>query len=276
MHDLETRRALDFPLPFLAEAFAAGFEGYFVPMSADARAFEQRVRTEHIHLADSHVVLQGGRAVALALAARRGARSRVAALGVVPALRKAGLGRALTQRLVDEARERGDRELVLEVFEQNAPALGLYRALGFEVVRRLVGWEGTPAPHEAPLEEAPLTEALAALAQHGAPGLPWQLAPETVAGLTPPTRAWRLGHAVAVVADAKPGVRTLRALVVPAEHRRTGEASRLLGALAAARPGTRLEVPPLVPAGLACDFFAAAGLERSAFTLLELVRPLGR
>ena len=44
-----------------------------------------------------------------------------------------GYGRALTAHLLDLARKRGYREIALGVDRDNAPALGLYRSLGFAV-----------------------------------------------------------------------------------------------------------------------------------------------
>jgi signal peptidase I len=45
-----------------------------------------------------------------------------------------GLGAALTQRVIDQSRSEGATELFLDVFEDNAPAVRLYRKLGFEPV----------------------------------------------------------------------------------------------------------------------------------------------
>lgn len=266
----EISSALSVPLDRLAEGFAACFAGYLVPISGDVRAFEQRVRTEHVHLADSLVVVREGRVEALALVARRGDMSRVAAMAIVPEGRRGGVGRALLRRLLDEARGRGDRSVLLEVFESNAPAVALYERTGFQVRRRLVGWEGTPPEHFAPLEEVPLSTALAVVLRDGEPGLPWQLAPETLAGLTAPVRAFRLGAAVAVVLETGPQDVLLRTLVVAGEKRRRGEGSRLLRALAARLPGRRWKVPAIVPEQLGAAFFAANGLRRQPLTQLEM------
>ncbi|PTL75851.1 N-acetyltransferase [Vitiosangium sp. GDMCC 1.1324] len=270
----EFSSALFLPLDRLAEGFAACFAGYVVPISADVRAFEQRLRTEHVHLADSHVMVREGRVVALGLVARRGDVSRVAAMGIVPELRRSGVGHALLQRIFDDARSRGDRSVGLEVIESNAPAVALYERTGFQVRRRLVGWEGTLPEHSAPLEEVPLTTAVAAVLREGEPGLPWQLAPETLAGLTAPTRAFRLGSAVAVITEAGPQDVVLRSLVVAREKRRQGEGSRLVRGLAARLPGRRWKVPAISPEELGAPFFTAMGLRRQALTQLEMVHGL--
>jgi ribosomal protein S18 acetylase RimI-like enzyme len=271
---LEISSALSLPLTLLAEGFAACFAGYVVPISADVRAFEQRLRTEHVHLADSHVLVREGRVMALALLARRGNLCRVAAMGIVPELRRGGVGRELLRRIFEDARGRGDHSVLLEVIESNAPAVALYERTGFQVRRRLVGWEGTPPGQSAPLEEIPLSTALAAVLGDGEPGLPWQLAPETLAGLTAPTRAFRLGPAVAVVTETGPQDVMLRSLVVAGDRRRRGEGSRLVRALAARLPDRRWRVPAIVPEELGAAFFTANGLRRQALTQLEMVYTL--
>lgn len=45
--------------------------------------------------------------------------------------RRRGLGRALVELAIERARERGCRRIELDVDEDNAPALRLYRELGF-------------------------------------------------------------------------------------------------------------------------------------------------
>jgi len=45
-----------------------------------------------------------------------------------------GIGAALTQHVVDQSRAEGAAELFLDVFEDNFPAIALYRKLGFEPV----------------------------------------------------------------------------------------------------------------------------------------------
>lgn len=46
--------------------------------------------------------------------------------------RGSGLGRALTEAVLERARRRGCRRVELDVNSENTPALALYRSLGFE------------------------------------------------------------------------------------------------------------------------------------------------
>lgn len=61
--------------------------------------------------------------------------AEVQTIGVDPRFQGVGIGRRLMTELVGTA---GDRQILLEVRTDNAPALGLYRAFGFEIagVRR--------------------------------------------------------------------------------------------------------------------------------------------
>jgi ribosomal protein S18 acetylase RimI-like enzyme len=53
-------------------------------------------------------------------------------LYIVPEHRRRGLGKALVTYAENWARKRGDKQLGLQVFFANAPALNLYKKLGYE------------------------------------------------------------------------------------------------------------------------------------------------
>lgn len=55
-------------------------------------------------------------------------------IAVVPAARRNGLGRVLMLSLIDEARQRGAREIFLEVRADNPGAQALYESLAFEAI----------------------------------------------------------------------------------------------------------------------------------------------
>ena len=52
---------------------------------------------------------------------------------MIPEARRSGLGRALVEAALESARERGCVRIELDVDEDNAPALALYRACGFRL-----------------------------------------------------------------------------------------------------------------------------------------------
>ncbi|WP_375480624.1 ribosomal protein S18-alanine N-acetyltransferase [uncultured Jatrophihabitans sp.] len=63
-----------------------------------------------------------------------GETAEILTVGVVPAARRAGLGRRLLGALLDLARQRGCVEVFLEVREDNAAARTLYESAGFAAV----------------------------------------------------------------------------------------------------------------------------------------------
>lgn len=78
------------------------------------------------------MALQDGEAVGcVALMRMDDGGYEVAKMTVSETLRGSGLGRALMQRCIDAGAQLGARRLYLETNSGLAPALGLYRAMGF-------------------------------------------------------------------------------------------------------------------------------------------------
>src|SRR5262245_52171422 len=87
--------------------------------------------------AASLVAVDAGQPIGLANLGRRGERTWLGGIGVVPARRGQGVGELLNRKLLDRARALGANEMALEVIVENAPAIALYEKLGFEQVRDL-------------------------------------------------------------------------------------------------------------------------------------------
>lgn len=246
--------AADLPYAELASLVQRGFAGYVVPMHMTAAALEARNRIEHVDLFASCVALLDGAPVGLAMVARRGRRCRLAAMGVVTEARGTGAAQALLDRVIEDARSRGDREMVLECIASNERALRLYRRAGFTELRRLVGWRSgavEPAAESAPLlREVDPVELGHALARSDDGSLPWQLAPASLVGVTTPMRGWTIDGSALAVGGVLDREVSLRALFTLPDRRRRGHASRLVRALAAAFAPRSLVIPPMVPAGL--------------------------
>ena len=151
--------AADLTYAELTALFERAFAGYLVPVRAAPPGLELRNRIAHVDLFASLIARQDGEPVALAEIARRGRRSRVAAMGVVAEARGTGVGAKLLAQVIDAARIRGDTELILECFATNERALRLYRRAGFVVTRRLVGWRsGALVPDPQSIVEIDPTE----------------------------------------------------------------------------------------------------------------------
>ncbi|HEJ7126602.1 TPA: GNAT family N-acetyltransferase, partial [Serratia marcescens] len=182
-----------------------------------------------------------------------------------------GLGKALMQRLVADARHRGDRRLSLEVIEGNDAALALYHRAGLRIVRTLTG-------HQAPAEAPPGTAELQAvdpltvshrLTAEGATDLPWLIAPESLFKLPGKPQAYTLNRqAYAVV---MPGAEHcwLRLIYVPPQHRGQGHARALLAALQTRFAPLPLTANVVVPE-VAAPFFTHLGWRQDPLRQFEM------
>lgn len=127
-------------------AFVEGFQGYVVPVQIEEEPFTRMIAAEHVDLGASVVALDAHDApLGVCLLAIREGVGWCGGLGVVPAMRRKGLGRALMVRSVDEARARGLERYLLECINGNESASRLYLGLGFQVIRRLDFFDGIPA-----------------------------------------------------------------------------------------------------------------------------------
>ena len=75
----------------------------------------------------------GGPAIGYAISWIVAGEQTLLSIAVDPAHRRAGLGHALLDDLLDEGRRRGATECFLEVRPSNEAAVALYRAHGFDV-----------------------------------------------------------------------------------------------------------------------------------------------
>lgn len=268
---------LDFGLEASAQVFTRGFSDYFVPIASSPGILAGMARADSVDLTVSRVAVRDGQPVAAALIARRGWTSRLAGMAVVPEARQSGVGRALMTQLLDEARARGERTMVLEVIEQNAPAVKLYEACGFTKIRRLTGHACRPAVDalaaETMLEEIDTRELAALIHAHGLPDLPWQISAETVAQATPPAVAFRLGASAVLLTNPAADTVGLRALVTERGARGRGSSLALLRAVMAKFPGKEWRTPAIFPEEMG-EAFTAAGLARTPLSQWQMTKPL--
>lgn len=279
LQTLTARPVADCTAGEVVAALTRAFEGYIVPLRFTPQAYERRFRSEDLDPYASRVWLREDEPVGVLLLVRRGWRSRVAGMGFAPELRGQGLGRQALLETIREAKERRERALFLEVFEQNAPAVRLYTGLGFQTLRRLVGYRrdaGEAAESADRLEEIDPLDFARVAAREGEPDLPWVLTPETLSAASWPARAFRLGEsAYCLIADPAAERLALTALVVPRDQRRQGWGTRMVRALLAAFPGRPWVVSPIVPEDLAPGFFASLGWGGWEINQLEMRLDLG-
>ncbi len=137
---LELKTMLDYDLGQAADIMTRAFAGYQVRIEVDSARLSEMIVQDGIGIGDSRVVLRDGEVVAAALIARRGWSSRLAGMAVLPEARGQGIGGWLTEMLLAESKERGERRMELEVIASNAAAVRLYEKCGFRRIRRLVGF----------------------------------------------------------------------------------------------------------------------------------------
>jgi GNAT superfamily N-acetyltransferase len=141
----------------LAELSTRGYEGYFVPMHFDEASLRYMVEAWDIDLSRSRVAPEAG----LANLAIRGDRGWIGGIAVVPEQRRSGIGRALMEAVLELA----PPTVLLEVIDENEPAIRLYESLGFEKTRVLEVWR-VEAPEVPARSVEPSTI--------GQSGVPWQ------------------------------------------------------------------------------------------------------
>lgn len=275
--NLEFPSMVDFGLDRAAEVMSRAFEDYFVRIPFTIGTLLQWARVDSVDLTSSRVFVRDGAAVGGALIARRGWTCRLAGMAITPEARRTGVGRAAVLQLLEEAKARGDRSMVLEVIEQNTAAVELYRASGFQTIRRLIGFAGPPAPDGVVppgLVEVDLREVAHAVTRHGLRDLPWQISGETLAQLTPPSIAYRLDGAWIAISNPADPVITVRGLVAESDAQGSGREASLLRAVMAKHPGKeQWRITATWPEELA-SLVAAVGLPRSPLTQWQMQRPV--
>ncbi len=239
---------------------------------------------DNVDLDLSQIILSDGQPVGFGFIERQGWSSRLAAFGIVPAASGMGLGKEAMTRLIAQARQRGDHQFELEVIEQNTRGVRLYEGVGFQRVRRLVGYDGKPLPPpvnpplpegegsgvRANLQPIDILAVARLIVQHGAADLPWSLAGTTIARHSPPDLAYRLDQAYIVISNPEAQTIAIRALIVPPEQRRQGQATRLLNALFTRYPDKHWVISAVCPEEIGAELFAHFGFERQPISQFQM------
>jgi ribosomal protein S18 acetylase RimI-like enzyme len=270
---LDINPASDYPTPDLVQLLNLSFEDYLVPIHFDHSQFLTMLCKDNIDLDSSRVLLADGEPSGIALIARRGTlrASRLAGMGIAREMRGKSAGSWLMGQLIKEARARNDREMVLEVIEQNKPAVRLYKKYGFEAIRRLIGWICQDVKQDAKgdLQEVDLCEMGRLILQHGLPDLPWQLSGETIAVLNPPARAFKNGQAYIAISNPDAEHVVIWSLLVEPDARGKGLAVELLENVMANHNGKMWHVPAIWPEELGI-IFERAGFQREELSQWQM------
>ena len=274
--DFRAKPASEYSIPELVDLLNRGFEGYFVPIAFNVTAFLHMIRKDGLDLTSSRVLLADEQSAGIALIARRGWTSRLAAMGIAAETRGKGAGLWFMEHIIQDACDRGEKQMLLEVIEQNTPAVHLYEKCGFEVIRRLVGLIRKDATEMQTNElvQIDIREVSRLITQYGLPDLPWQLSGESIAQINPPSRAYQKGRAYAVISNPEVQDVVVWSLLVEPDRRGNGLGADMLKALIANHPGKTWHVPAIVPEEVA-KVYEHAGFEREELSQWQMRRMLG-
>jgi ribosomal protein S18 acetylase RimI-like enzyme len=268
---IELRSLFDHGLQESVYLINLGFSDYYVHIELTLAMFLNMARVESIDLGSSRIIYRDAAAVGVALIARRGWTSRLAAMYIAPDARGRGVGRAAMEMLLGEASTRGDRSMVLEVIDNNLPAVRLYEAYGFKTERRLVGYEGIFDPFgvETKLEEIDIRLVSCLVGIFGLDNLPWQISAESLAQYGPPSQAYRLGDASIVISNPAADQVAIRSLIVLPAARGQGQARQLIRAVIARYPNKKWLIPALCPEEVG-GLFEKTGFKGAALSQFQM------
>jgi ribosomal protein S18 acetylase RimI-like enzyme len=242
-HDLRSASSLS--LGELAELFTRAYADYVVPFSMSEEQLRSMAAQCDLDLDGSSVAYVDGEPAGLCNLAVRGDRGWIFGVGVVPQCRRRGLAETLLDAAHAAARERGVREMTLEVIAGNTAAHALYEKAGYRLVRDLEVW--TLEAQAGERHEVPWRDAHAVVRAARTAPEPWQRADETFAGLDGLV-GLRTGSGAAVVrvADGRASLLQLT----------DADAAALVAAARTLGQARGLNLPA---GGSAAEAFAAAG-----------------
>ena len=271
MTSLSLKPASEFNISELVDLMIRSFEDYFVPISITEAAFLERIRRESVDLTASRILMDEDKPAGIGLIARRGWTSRLAAMGIVKSARSKGVGTWAMEKLVEEARVRGDKEMLLEVIEQNTAGVKLYKKVRFKIVRRLVGYriENPQVEDGEELKELDIRELARLVTYHGLKDLPWQLAGTSIMHHTPPSRAFRLNDAYCLISDPSADDVVIWSVLVKARSRGAGLSPVLIRSIFAKYPNKRWHVPAVFPEEMS-SIFEDVGMERESISQWQM------
>jgi ribosomal protein S18 acetylase RimI-like enzyme len=122
----------------LADLLNQAYADYFIPIWFNGDQLEQMCDDMDVDLTQSVVAMVGEKLVGITLLSQRGREGWVSGVGVIPAWRRRGIGRAMIARVQTIAQALRLDRLRLEVLDANEGGRRLYEAMGFTRSRDLM------------------------------------------------------------------------------------------------------------------------------------------
>jgi ribosomal protein S18 acetylase RimI-like enzyme len=263
--------ASEFPTSQIADLLTRGFEGYFVPINITLPVLLTMMRRDGVDLNETRILHQGDEPVGVSLIARRGWTSRLAAMGIVSSARNGGAGTWAMQQLIEEARARGDQEMLLEVIQQNTAGVKLYQKVGFKTLRGLAGYklENPQSESTEELQEIDIQELARLVTYLGLKDLPWQLSGVSISHHTPPSRAFHWKDAWCLISNPSAEHVSISSVLIKNEAGEAGRGAGLMRALFARFPNKTWHVPAIYPEEM-CAVFDEAGMQREELSQWQM------
>ena len=265
MKDFRIVPAYDVPIAEQARVFTEAFAGYVAgSFQFNPTTLATFLSAQGIDLCYSRFVCDGdGRLISFGFINRTGEISRLGAMGTIAAGRRLGAGRFLMSHLLQEAQNRGDSQMFLEVFEQNPAAKALYEAHGFKSVTPLHGWRSStnkPESDNDTVREIPMSEALRLPHRVDYPEMPWQISRHAMVKVARP-RVFRSGDIAAIIGDPKTSpARFYGYLGFTGQN--WDELRRLTQSLLAKFSGTQFFAPQIFPEEFGSKIFAPLNFQK--------------
>ncbi len=271
MSSFSFKHGSEFSIPQIADLLTRGFEGYLVPINISVPVLLTMMRRDGIDLNETRILHKADEPIGVALIARRGWTSRLAAMGIVSSARKGGAGTWAMEQLIEEARARGDQEMLLEVITQNTAGVKLYEKVGFKKIRKLVSYklENPQIESADELQEIDIQEAAKMVTAHGLKDLPWQISGISIAHHTPPSRAFCLKDAYCVISNPQVEHVSISSVLAPAGSEETGPGAALIRALFARFPDKTWHVSPIYPEEMS-SLFEQLGMQREEISQWQM------
>jgi ribosomal protein S18 acetylase RimI-like enzyme len=125
---------------------------YIVPMPMNAARLREYVENYDVDMDASAVAVDGNEILGLCMLGVREGRAWITRLGVIRSNRRQGTGWIMVNHLMDQARRKQARYVIMEVISDNSPAYNLFLKQGFRETRQLLVLRRPPG---IPTREAP-------------------------------------------------------------------------------------------------------------------------
>lgn len=145
MENLKIKSLINVPLEKVHQAFVEAFSDYEVPIQMPFEKFAEMMKTRDLYLDFSVGCFDGDLLVGFILTGYREIGNQKVGYdggtGVIKAYQRKGIGEMLLKELLAILRKKQISRFVLEVLENNTPAIKLYEKNGFAKTRKLECFE---------------------------------------------------------------------------------------------------------------------------------------